>query len=448
MHKKPDDFDTHRLSLFDQGWQTRTLPSGLTIMHAPLEGNDSFYIGATIRTGTRLEQSHETGVSHFLEHMMFRGSRKYPEFTALAEAFEWLGGDWNAATGHEHTEYWYAGIRHSAREAIDLFAEFLSYPMLKDIEVERQVILRELDGETNDLGHSTDLDYHIANLLWPHSTLAKPILGTRESLARMDVDLLKAYRKRHYTPQNTVICVVGGEKDLLDEVTEKFSSFALDQSSTPKTSFPELPIFHGPAVKWVEHNDNEFDIKVASLTCGEWHQDAPMVAVIARILSDGFSSRLARRLREELGLVYDIHAAANLGIDVGTLDIHGSCAVDQLDDYLRELFLLLRDLRDNGPTQDELERAKVRAIVDLELSLSHPEALGGRAAWASLCGEVFSLVRERRRVLDISMEKVRSKLHELFQPKSMAIAALGPKDKDIEGRLKRALVQGLSSRSS
>lgn len=447
MHKKPQDFDTHRLSLFDQGWQRRTLPSGLTIMHAPLEGNDSFYIGATIRTGTRLEQSHETGVSHFLEHMMFRGSRRYPEFTALAEAFEWLGGEWNAATGHEHTEYWYAGIRHVAREVIDLFAEFLSYPMLKDIEVERQVILRELDGETNDLGHSTDLDFHIANLLWPHTTLAQPILGTRESLARMDVAMLNSYRTRHYTPQNTVICVVGGEKDLLDEVTGKFASFAMDQATTPKTTFPKLPAFQGPAVKWIEHNDNEYEIKVASLACGEWDKDAPMIALIARILSDGFSSRLARRLREELGLVYDIHAAANLGIDAGTLDIHGSCAADQLDDYLRELFLLLRELRDQGPTQDELERAKVRAIVDLELSLSHPEALGSRAAWGALCDETFSLVKERQRILDISMDKVREKLHDLFQPKAMAVAALGPKDKDIETRLKRFLVNGLSPKS-
>jgi predicted Zn-dependent peptidase len=238
---------------------------------------------------------------------------------------------------------------------------------------------------------------------------------------------------------------VGGEKDLLDDVTEKFASFATDQAGTPKTSFPALPPFQGPALKWIEHNDNEYEIKVASLACGEWHADAPMIALIARILSDGFSSRLARRLREELGLVYDIHAAANLGIDAGTLDIHGSCAADQLDDYLRELFLLLRQLRDQGPTPDELERSKVRAIVDLELSLSHPEALGSRAAWASLCNETFSLVTERQRILDISLEQVSSKLRELFQPKAMAVAALGPKDKDIETRLKRALVSGLST---
>lgn len=443
MPKRPVDFDSPRLAFFDQGWQKRVLPSGLTVMHAPLEGSDSFYIGAIMRTGTRLETAHESGVSHFLEHMMFRGSRRHPEFIQLAEAFEWLGGDWNAATGHEHTEYWYAGIRHSAVEVIDLFADFLSYPRLKDIEVERQVILRELDGEMNDHGNLTDLDYHIATQLWPGSTLAQPILGTRESLARIDGATLRSYRDRFYTPQNTVICVVGGDRDLIETVTSHFAHYAAEKSSVPKTTFAALPTFRGPAVKWVEHSDNEYEIKLAAITCGEWHHDAPLIALIARILSDGFSSRLTRRLREELGLVYDIHAAANLGIDVGTLDIHGSCATEQLDEFLQELFLLLCQLRDSGPTEDELERAKVRAIVDLELSLTQPEALGSRAAWAELCGEPFSLVSERQKILAISMDAIRAMLQVLFSPKALAIAALGPKDKDLEGRLHKALMTNL-----
>ena len=444
MRKKPHDFDSHRLGLFDSGWQKRVLPSGLTIMHAPLDGSDSFYLGATIRTGTRLESKKEAGVSHFLEHMMFRGSDRYPEFTQLAEAFEWLGGDWNAATGHEHTEYWYAGIRHSALEIIDLFADFLAHPRLNDIEAERHVILRELDGETNDHGHSTDVDYHIATLLWPGSTMAEPILGTRESLAKINVELLRSYKERFYTPQNTVISVVGGDSGLIDTVASHFHDYACKKGDVPKASFAALPKFKGPAVKWVEHSDNEYEIKFSSLCCGEWDQDAPAVSLLARILSDGFSSRLARRLREELGLVYDIHASANLGIDAGTLDIHGSCAIEQFDDYLRELFVLLRDLREQGPTEDELERAKVRAIVDLELSLNHPEALGSRAAWAHLCSQDFALVAERQKILDVTMEQVRGLLKTILDPKAIAVAALGPKEKDLEGRLMRALVSGLA----
>lgn len=127
-----------------------------------------------IRTGARLEKSSELGISHFLEHMMFRGSERYPKFTDLAEAFEWLGGEWNAATGHEHTEYWYSGIHHTAPEIIELFADFLEHPKLTDIDIERNIIARELDGETNDHGHSTDLDYHIACLFGLVATWRAP----------------------------------------------------------------------------------------------------------------------------------------------------------------------------------------------------------------------------------------------------------------------------------
>jgi predicted Zn-dependent peptidase len=159
IRKDPAYFHTSRLEAFDTGWRARALPNGMTALHVPMPHDDHFFLGVMIKAGSRLESGdHPPGVSHFLEHMMFRGSARYPEFTRLAEAFEWLGGDWNAATGQEHTEYWYSGIRHTAPEVIELFADFLESPQLTDVETERNIILRELDGETNDHGHSTDLD--------------------------------------------------------------------------------------------------------------------------------------------------------------------------------------------------------------------------------------------------------------------------------------------------
>src|SRR5690606_26458131 len=134
----------------------------------------------------------------------------------------------------------------------------------------------------------------------------------------------------------------------------------------------------------------EYEIQLSFLATNEWSEDAPVYDLIARILSDGFCSRLARRLREELGLVYDISASTTLGIDTGTLDVHASCAQDQLDEFLRELFALLREFVTKGPTEDELERAIVRAVVGIELSPSVPEGIGARLAWATLCGRRLS----------------------------------------------------------
>lgn len=441
--KRPADFRTERLESFDKSWRSKRLPSGLTLIHAPDAATDHFFLGVIVRAGSRLERPKEMGVSHFLEHMMFRGSERYPEFTRLAEAFEWLGGDWNAATGHEHTEYWYSGIRHTAEEVIELFADFMERPRLTDLEVERSIILRELDGETNDHGHSTDLDYHIATLLWPGSTLAQPILGTPETLAAIDDATLRAYRDRFYTPQNIAVTAVGGGDAVFASLEKHFGRHRDQMATVPPATYPKLPDFRGPAVKWVEHSDNEYEIRLSFLAASEWSEDAPVFDLVTRILSDGFASRLARRLREELGLVYDIGATTTFGVDAGTFDVHASCSVDQLDEFLRELFTLLREFAVDGPTEDELDRAIVRAVVGIELSPSHPEGLGGRLGWATLCGRRLSLAQECDRLKAVTAKRMADVVSRAFRPENAALVALGPEGKDIEGRLRTALVQGL-----
>ena len=446
VHRKsPSDFHTSRLEAFDKAWRQRRLKSGLTLLHVPLPHDDHFFLGCMIKTGSRVEAApFPQGVSHFLEHMMFRGSSRYPEFTRLAEAFEWLGGDWNAATGHEHTEYWYSGIRHTAPEVISLFADFLETPQLTDIEVERAIILRELDGETNDHGHSTDLDYHVATLLWPGTTMAQPIIGTRESLAGVTVETLRKYRDATYVPRNMAICAVGGDEAMLDDLERAFSGHRAKLAATPRTVFAPLPAFKGPAVKWVEHSDNEYDVKLSFLCEGEWSSEAQGYDLITRILSDGFCSRLARRLREELGLVYDIGATTVLGIDNGTLDITALVAQDGLDEFLRELFALLKRFVAEGPTHDELERAIVRSVVDLELSPTLPEAVGAKLSWATLSDRKLSLVEERERLKAPTTESMAALARKVIRPENAALAVLGPAGKDIEKRLKKAIVQGLT----
>ena len=417
-------------------------------MHVPQVHDDHFFLGVMLKAGSRLEKGkHPQGVSHFLEHMMFRGSARYPEFTRLAEAFEWLGGEWNAATGHEHTEYWYAGIRHTASDVIELFADFMAHPQLTDIEVERQIILRELDGETNDHGHSTDLDYHIATLLWPASTVAQPILGTRESLAKIDQAALKRYRDAYYVPHNMAVCAVGGDASLRKVLAKHFSPLRQEFAVKPRVTFTSLPKFVGPAVKWVEHSDNEYEIKLSFLggrTCHEWSTNAQPLQLLTRILADGFCSRLARRLREELGLVYDIDAHTTLGLDTGTLDISASCAQDQLDEFLGELFALLKRLATTGPSEDELQRAIVRTVVDMELSPASPELMGTRLGWAQLAGRRLSLAAERDSVKAVTVAAVASLCRRLMRPETTALVVMGPSGKDIEKRMKRAIVHGLS----
>ena len=177
-------------------------------------------------------------------------------------------------------------------------------------------------------------------------------------------------------------------------MTKHFSNLRGAFSKTPRAIYHPLPVFKGPKVKWLEHSDNEYELKLSFLCGGEWSEDAQAYEVITRILSDGFCSRLARRLREQLGLVYDVSAGTTLGLDAGSIDISASCAADQLDQFMAELFQLLKQFADEGPSEDELQRSVVRAVVDTELSPGVPEAVGAKLAWSHLAGRRLSLVAE------------------------------------------------------
>lgn len=441
----PASVRSERLPAFERACATRRLANGMLAVHVPDPDTDAFTVGVTVRCGTRVETARESGVSHFLEHVLFRGSENHPTHAGLASEFEWLGGDWNAATGHESTEYSYAGIRATATEAVELFAEFLERPRLGDVDVERAVILREIDGETNEYGHSTDPDLHALSELWPDTGLARPILGTPDSLARLDRAALSAWRDRHYVPANLAVWAAGGEAGdgTLDLLERTFGDHRAAFAGAPATAHPPLPPARGGRVRQVEDGDNEYEVLLAFPCDGDAAEDAPVRRVLARILSDGFASRLPRRLREELGLVYDVTAGTAHLSDAGTFDVHASVRLEQFDTFFGELYAELRGLAERGPDGDETARAVLRASVDLDLTPTDPEPAASRLAWDGLRGRETSWVADRDRLSAIGPADVRRVARDLFRHDRAALIVLGPEDAGLEERLRRGLARGL-----
>ncbi len=438
-----------RLERFDRCWSGRTLPNGMTAIHVPAPDRESFYLELTIRAGSRLEPPEAAGAAHFLEHLMFRGSKRFPEFAALARAFESLGGEWNAATGHEHTEYSYYGIRHNRLHAMELFHEFLENPRLQDLDVERKVILREMEGDLNEHGHWLNTGQHVAGLLWPGSTLAQPILGTRESLLAMERETLTRFRDRHYIPANMAICAVGGDPDdeTLDRLEALFGSHRNRFAGSRPEPFPPFRTGPGPVVKWVENSDNEYAVQVSFPTEGEWSDKAPAYEIIGRILADGFCSRLCNRLRETLGLVYDIEAAPTLLLATGTLDITATIHPDHVDRFFPELFTILADLAVNGLTDEEMERVLFRTLVDIDLTPGSPGEFGSDLAWGSLCRKKVSVLKDRDDVLALTPDRIRTVCRELFRPETTAVVILGPAKNGLEKQVENHLTCGLTPQS-
>ena len=436
---------------FESTWKQRQLKNGVTISHIPWLHDQRFYLCVIVKVGSRHDDPMLMGLAHFLEHMMFRGSENHPSFLQLADAFEWLGGEWNAATSQDHTEYSFTSTIETAPRAIQLFSDFIRAPQLCDIERERQVILREIEDEENDYGHSIDLSYHMANLLWPGSSVAQPITGLKESVNNVHCEDLRSYIFRHYKPSSMSICAVGGanNQDILNALEDAFSLYTPQEivmkgpKKKVKRSTPGLSLVPQTQerilVKWVEHADSQYHVQVSFSCDGEWHKDSSAYELISYILADGFLTRLPLRLREELGLVYDISCELNQFTDRGSLDIEASVSCENIDFFLKELTLILANFSQSGPSEKELSKAKHRAIVDLDLLISDHESLAFRYAWNSLYKKEVSLEQEKNRIQNISIEDLTELTKKLFKNSRCGLVLLGPESEDLEIRVKEIL---------
>ena len=431
----------------DPSWEEYTLANGMNAVHCPLPGDSRAYAGLIIRTGSRFENPTQLGVSHFLEHMMFRGSKKHPSFRQLAEAFEWLGGEWNAATGTEQTEYWYSGNISNLEEAVVALAEFMENPALLDMEIERQVILRELQGELNEFGHSTDISYQCAAHMWKDSTLAAPILGTEETLKSLTMEQLKAYRDKTYIPSNMSLCTVGGEKSaskrIKSLVTKSFENHRSEFIGKSIKKPAKVTPFVGPVAALINNTDNEYQVQLSFECEGQWSDKTALYEILVRILGDGFSSQLSCRLREELALVYEVNADTTLYTDLGTINVSAAVGLDNFKVFMTELLLILRKLADKGPTAHEVERAIRRTIFDLELLKHEPGSLGFRLAWMTGSGKDPSLDRIRDRIKAVTAAGIMELCRKLFRKKNACLIAIGPENKAISNIMNSVIEQHL-----
>ncbi len=411
-----------------------TLAHGMKIIHIPLENDPRLYIGAIFKTGARFDGVKKSGCAHFLEHMMFRGSKNFPSFLKLSDAFEYLGGEWNAATGYEYTEYTFHGSAKYTEQALNLFSEFIQEPLLLDLERERQVIVREIEDETNEFGHFTDTSIHMSQLIWGNASVAQPITGTTSSLKNITLDDLWKFRREYYHPSNLVLCIVGGKAtDVLTCASSLWSGYPEKVNFESKDAIPAITHhFVGPQCRWIANSDSQYHFQMSFVCEGEWSDKSSSYQLLTRILADGYSSKLTLRLREELGLVYDVTASVNQLTDCGTFDIHAAASLQDIYALVREVCTILRELK---ISQEDLEKAKLRSFVEMELLPSSPESLGFRVSWHALWGKNPSLADEKKEIEDISLSHIKDIAKDLFQKTRVGLVVLGPQKHHLEESL-------------
>ncbi len=413
------------------------LGNGLRIISKRLSQAQSISLGIWINIGGRYEAASQKGISHYLEHLLFKGSKKY-SCRAIKESIEGIGGSLNGFTSEELTCYLVKIPSRYLIQALDILSDMVLNPSLKqaDIAKERTVILEELKMY-RDLPQNYVYEL-LDELLWPHQPLGLPIIGSVESVSSVNRDILKNYQANHYTPSNIVISAAGLlEHDLLvkksaiifsAQAAAKLNTFTPVKESQEK---PQLKIFHK-------------DTEQTHMALG-FHalkRDDPLrhaQALLHIILGANMSSRLFNEVREKRGLAYEIGTGIKRFADTGAFLVHAGIDNHKVKDCLGLIFQELGKIRKTMVRKDEFRRAKEFYSGQLSLALEDTmEYMLWMGESVACLDKSYTLEQIIKEVNKVNIEDIREVAGKIFNNKKINLALIGPlgkSEKNIYAKL-------------
>ena len=410
------------------GYRRTALDNGLTVVSELVPGVRSVALGAWVRRASAHESPAQMGVSHLLEHMVFKGTMRRSA-REIALSLESLGGSLDAFTAREHTSFQARVLDEHLAQAADILFDIIFRPALRDTDLalERRVVLEEIAmvEDTPD-----DLVFELHNAaMWGDHPYGYPILGTRESVSGLEVDHLRALHDGAYRPQNIVIAAAGCvDHDALLDVLGASGWSELPGGPMTLPGVPD-PITAPPSRQHVEREGAQTHIVLGSPTVPYGDPRRYAVTLASLMLGGGMSSRLFQRVREELGLAYSVYTYQSYHHDTGVHGIYVGTSADTADRALDEIMAELAGVAAHGFPDDEVESGKNQLKGQLTLSLESPASRMFRVAATELYDEPFLPLDAILAKIDaISPDDVATLCREYFRPDQQTIIALGRKE--------------------
>ena len=359
-----------------------TLPNGLRVISQDMPSVHSATIGAWVGTGSRDEVAVEAGASHFLEHLLFKGSEAMTA-QEISEGFDALGARHNAFTSKEYTVYWAKLRSADLHYAVDVMGEMLQRPAFRqeEIDSERHVVLEEINMNEDD---PTDVAHEMfVRSLWANHPLAPPILGTRDSINAMTRDTIAGYWGRRYTPRNVVIAASGriDHDALVDQLGNVFGDWGGDAVGRD-----HVAVEPSQAVSVVRRDTEQAHLVLGGVSLRRDDSRRWAGDVVNHVLGSGMSSRLFREVREQRGLAYAVHSFRMPFDETGANAIYVGTTPSQAAEVLKLIRSELDKMMASGLTPQELERAKGHVRGSLALSLEDSNSRMSRLGRNELTG--------------------------------------------------------------
>ncbi|MDQ3127947.1 MAG: insulinase family protein [Chloroflexota bacterium] len=419
-------------------FERTALPSGPRVISARLPGARSVSIAAYVLAGSRLETPAEAGVAHFMEHITFKGTKRFPSTRAISEAIEGVGGSFNAATDRESTVYWVRVPRREATRAMDVVGELIVRPNLDEAEIdgERAVIVEEIRSYLDDPAEYAQTLFQQA--MFGTGALGREICGDEDGIRALPSDTIRSFWRTMYRPANTVIALAGDVGH--DEAVELASAaFGTGNGAVPGFSpAPELPAGERALLR-ARRDSTQAQLIVGVPALRRDHPDAWILAVLNGVLGDGMSSRLFLSVREAQGLAYDVSSGLVDYADAGSLEVSAGVDPERLKAALDAVLLELARLRDEPVPADELAKTKAYLSGGLELRMDETRHLaswiGGQEA---LHDRVLTLDEALAAVAAVDAGEVQRLARELFTDEGLRLAVVAPARhlRGLERRLK------------
>lgn len=410
------------------------LPGGAKLVTASMPERLSSSIVVMIGGGSRLEDDRLAGVSHFIEHLFFKGTRTRPSSKEIADAIEGVGGFINASTDKELTAYWTRISAEHTDLGMDVLFDILSNSRLDpaDIERERTVILEELkmyEDQPQDLVQNL-----FEELMWPGHPLGRDIAGTQESVSRLTRDDILEYANAQYRMPYVVIGAAGAidEAKVVEFIRPRLT-LPVDANGTILALAPAA--LESARVLVRRRRTEQAHICLGVRAYSYFHPDRYTVDLLNTVLGEGMSSRLFLNIREKLGLAYDVHSFTQKHRDTGYVGVYLGVDPKKAEEAVNAVMAELRALCDHEVPADELERAKEFTKGRLRLEL---ETTNGVASWLGyqelLLGEIKTIDEEVSLIDAVSAADIRRVAGEIMSgPIQMAV--VGPFARDAGFRL-------------
>lgn len=400
-----------------------TLKNGVRVVCEKIPYVRSVSTGIWIKTGSRNENAQNNGVSHFIEHMLFKGT-KNRSAEEIAKSIDNIGGQINAFTGKECTCYYVKALDEHIDIALDVLSDMLYNSVFasKDIALEKQVIMEEIgmyEDSPEDLVHDI-----LSETVWNGSPIGYPILGTKKSLRRLSRKTIDAYMRERYTPDNMVISIAGNfDEGKLQDMLETYFNSGNVESKTE--TIPDSAEFR-PEISVREKDTEQVHICIGFEGIRNGDDSLYPLLAVNNILGGGMSSRLFQNIREKRGLVYSVYSYPTVYNDAGLFTIYAGMKPENLNEVANLIYDEVRLILSKGITKQELDKSKEQLkgnyILGLESTSSRMSSIGKSElllGYVKTPDEILNLIES------ITMEDIEQIIHSVFNLNRKGISIVG-----------------------